>query len=85
MADSPRKLAVDPQSPPDSSSSPPPEPPAAAAAAPDCPHCGEPLTPHHDSVGALHCFSEACRQCCFTLEHGVAKLRQGFAGRCPRE
>jgi len=30
-----------------------------------CPHCGTPLTPHHDAVGSLHCNDPRCANCCF--------------------
>jgi hypothetical protein len=31
----------------------------------ECPHCGAVLTPHHDTVGSLHCNSTECNACCF--------------------
>jgi hypothetical protein len=30
-----------------------------------CPHCGTPLVPHFDTVGALHCYDPRCVNCCF--------------------
>jgi hypothetical protein len=52
-----------------------------------CPHCGEPLRPHHDFVGSLHCDNPECVQCCFLppdqSSHGQVRTKLE-AWPCPK-
>lgn len=50
---------------------------------PLCPHCGDALRAHNDSISALHCDSPRCIGCCFTLnQDDNPVLRPGY-GICP--